>query len=540
MMFHTLPTFTSHIPDPPRFTYPFCYTPHPLCTIAADIVRTYLKEQKQWAEELSRGKMMGVLIVRHNNQRGFLAAFSGTLNGQTRQEYFVPPVFDLMSPNGHFQQEQTNISAINQRLIALQEKQHQLHTHIRPDHLRMQRDQALSSMREEMEQARAKRQALRQTLTSEELDQRKPELERESQFQKAELRRATQRWNQKIQEAEAPIATLIQEEKKLESERKQRSEALQDWLFGQYQLLDAQGTERSVKEIFGRETAPSGTGDCCAPKLLQSAYKNGMKPLCMAEFWVGNSPIDEIRADGHFYPACQSRCKPLLKHMLQGLSLDDNPLLQGYQALLKQFSIVYADKHIVVVRKPAGMLTVPGNIDLPSIQDLLHEKFPQATGPLIVHRLDMGTSGLLVAALTPEAYQNLQQQFLARKVKKTYMALLEKPLPVGQEGEITLPIRPDPADRPRQLVDVTHGKQAITRYKVIGMEDNHARVLLHPITGRTHQLRVHCAHASGLNNPIIGDPLYGHTGRRLMLHAQELSFNHPMSGKLMHFHWKEI
>ncbi len=483
---------------------------------------------------------MGVLIVRHKNQRGFLAAFSGTLNGQTCQEYFVPPVFDIMSPNGHFQQEQTNISAINQRLIALQEKQHQLHTHIRPDLLRLQRDQALNSMREEMELTRSRRQALRLSLTNEELAQRKTELERESQFQKAELRRTAQRWKQNILEAEAPIATLIQEAKELESERKQRSEALQDWLFDQYRLLDAQGIERSVKDIFGKETAPSGTGDCCAPKLLQSAYKNGMKPICMAEFWIGNSPMDEIRTDGHFYPACHSRCKPLLKHMLQGLSIDDNPLLQGYQAVLKQFSIVYTDKHIVVVRKPAGMLTVPGNIDLPSIQDLLRERFPQATGPLIVHRLDMGTSGLLVAALTSEAYQNLQQQFLARKVKKTYMALLEKPLPIGQEGEITLPLRPDLADRPRQLVDFTHGRQAITYYRVIGVEDNHARILLHPITGRTHQLRVHCAHNSGLNNPIIGDPLYGHTNRRMMLHAQDLSFCHPVSGKLMHFHWKEI
>ncbi len=537
MTLHPLPDSTRQTPDPERFTYPFCYRPHPLCVAAASAVRAHLREQPQWAEELSQGKMMGVLVVRHGDERGFLAAFSGTLGGQTRQEYFVPPVFDLMSPGNHFQEEQASISAMNRRLVALQRERGALRLHLGLDSLCRQRDQELQSMRQEMARAKERREAMRQTLPPDELALRQPDMVRESQFQKAELKRMAERWRLEIEQAQEPLEALASEEGRLTEERRQRSEALQEWLFGQYRLLNARGEERSVGEIFGQVTPPSGSGDCCAPKLLQYAYTHGMSPLCMAEFWVGGTPVGEVRLDGHFYPACHSRCLPLLTHMMRGLLVDENPLMAGYQRVLQEFSVLYADRHVAVVRKPAGMLSVPGQDGLPSVQDVLCKKFPQATGPIIVHRLDMHTSGLMVAALTTEAYHLLQRQFLQRTVEKTYVALLEKPMPVGQEGEIRLPLAPDLADRPRQQVDEEHGKPALTHYQVVGNEQGHARVLLHPLTGRTHQLRVHCAHPQGLGNPIVGDPLYGHAGERLMLHAQSVRFTHPASGERMDFHW---
>ena len=540
MTLHQLPAECRHIPDPERFTYPFCYTPHPLCLAAAQQLRTYLEGQDRWAEELSAGKMMGVLVVRHQGERGFLAAFSGTLGGQTRQEYFVPPVFDLMSPGNHFQLEQDHITAMNARLTALQGEKKGMRCRLQLDDLLRQRDCELQAMRIEAEEAKRRRQALRQMLPPEELAAKEAEMVRESQFQKAELRRATKRWNQLIEEAEAPLRTIIEEEKALAAERKRRSEALQHWLFDQYDLLNAQGERRTVSQIFGSAIPPSGTGDCCSPKLLQAAYAWGMTPICMGEFWIGRSPADEVRLDGHFYPACHSRCLPVLTHMTRGLALDSNPLKEAYQSVLDRFSIQHADSSIVVVRKPEGMLSVPGKDGLPSVLDLLLQQFPLATGPLLVHRLDMDTSGLLVAALTKEAHHHLQRQFLMREVEKTYVAILEKPLPVGQSGEISLPLRPDIDDRPRQMVDYEHGKNALTRYRVTDCNNGHARIELHPLSGRTHQLRVHCAHPLGLDNPIVGDRLYGHTAQRLMLHAQELTFTHPTSGERMHFSWEEF
>lgn len=540
MMFHPLPPSTQHIPDPERFTYPFCYTPHPLCEAAGQMLRAHLHEHPEWHAELSAGKMMGVLVVRHHGERGFLAAFSGTLAGHTMHDYFVPPVYDLMAPGSYFQQEQERISAINLRLAALQGER-RMHTRlIGPDELRQAREADLQRLRLSYEQARMRREALRQELSPEQLALRQEALARESQHQKAELKRARRRWDQKIREAEAPIQQIMEQEKVLSQERKERSEALQDWLFGQYRLLNARGQTRSVSEIFGSQTPPSGTGDCCGPKLLQAAYLQGMTPLCMGEFWVGQSPADEVRREGLFYPACHSRCLPLLTHMMQGLRVEDNPLSEGYEQVVRQMSIAYADSSIVIVHKPQGMLSVPGKGALPSVQDILAQEFPSAQGPIIVHRLDMDTSGVMVAALTPQAYLSLQRQFHCREVEKSYVALLQNPLPVGQEGEISLPLRPDINDRPRQLVDFIHGKSAVTHYRVTAVCNHHARVLLHPITGRTHQLRVHCAHTAGLGNPIVGDRLYGQPAERMMLHARQLSFTHPLTGERMQFLWEYI
>lgn len=318
-------------------------------------------------------------------------------------------------------------------------------------------------------------------------------------------------------------------------ERKARSQALQQWLFEQFHFLNAKGKKASLLDIFGEKIPPSGAGECCAPKLLQYAYQHNLKPLCMGEFWMGKSPKGEIREAGNFYAACQHKCKPILSWMLQGLDVEENPMLRDYQALVQKLHVLYEDTDIVVIDKPAGLLAVPGKDDLPSVQSIIRLRYPHSEGPLIVHRLDMDTSGLMVLALNEKAYHHLQEQFIHHTVKKRYSALLEHPLDAGIKGRIDLPLCPNPYDRPRQMVHEEYGRRAITNYEVVSNRDQHALIHLWPETGRTHQLRVHMAHPQGLNNPIVGDRLYGHAAQRLMLFADELSFTHPATGETLHF-----
>ena len=521
MMLHSLPSQQAEIPSPQYFTYPFCYQPHPLCMLAAQEVQAYLKTQSQWAKELKAGKMFGVLVVAPlrlpplgGGHLGFLAAFSGTLDGKTCHPYFVPPVFDLMAPDCYFQEEQKRITAINGHISSLQAE-------IKESPLRQQMQKELDAYRMEMQRKKEERHRLRAELSAEELATMEPEMIRQSQFQKAQFKRLQQEWNQRIDADEASLRSLEQQIGELQQERHNRSIALQQWLFRQFSFLNAKGESKNLTELFA-STPPSGAGECCAPRLLQAAYKEGLQPLCMAEFWVGDSPRDELRKEGHFYPACNSRCKPILGHMLQGLRVEENPLLSKKDQTLET---VYRDEEMAVVVKPHGMLSVPGKDDLPSVQGIVREMFPQATGPMIVHRLDMDTCGLMVIALTDDMYHKLQEDFRYHRIRKTYRALLEKEMPVGQQGEIRLPLRLDVMDRPRQMVDYQHGKTAITYYKVLEIISGHALVELQPQTGRTHQLRVHCAHPDGLNNPIVGDRLYGSPSDHLCLQAYQLEIN---------------
>lgn len=506
---------------PEHFTYPFCYQPHPLCMLAAQEVQAYLKTQKQWAKELKAGKMFGVLVVAPlrlpplgGEGLFYLAAFSGTLDGKTCHPYFVPPVFDLMAPDCYFQEEQKRITAINGHISSLQAE-------IKESPLHQQMQKELDAYRMEMQRKKEERHRLRAELSSGELAAMEPEMIRQSQYQKAQLKRLQQEWKQRIDADEASMRALQQQIGELQQERHDRSVALQQWLFRQFSFLNAKGESKNLTELFA-STPPSGAGECCAPRLLQAAYKEGLHPLCMAEFWVGDSPRDELRQEGHFYPACISRCKPILRHMLQGLRVEENPLLQQQSQTLE---VIYQDPQIAVIVKPHGMLSVPGKDDLPNVQSIVREMFPQATGPMIVHRLDMDTCGLMVIALTDEMYHKLQEDFRYHRIRKTYRTLLEKEMPVGQQGEIRLPLRPDVMDRPRQMVDYQRGKTAITYYKVLENVGGHALVELLPQTGRTHQLRVHCAHPDGLNNPIVGDRLYGSPSDHLCLQAYQLVIN---------------
>ena len=415
---------------PAYFTDPFCYEPHPLCLLAAEEVKQELARMS-----LTEGKMFGVMIVESEHSLGFLAAYSGLLEGRNDWSYFVPPVFDAQQPDGYFKTKE----------------------------------------REIMQSA----------------------------------------------------------------DHKELSLSLQLWLFQQYRLLNARGETKDLVEIWQDYHSaprirsryplpPGGTGDCCAPKLLQYAYLHHLTPVCMAEFWWGESPKSLIRHHGQFYPACRGKCKPVLTWMLQGLDVD--PHTDAADAVYPEPAIIYEDEAMAVLSKPAGMLSVPGKTDDDSVAAWAQRRWP---GALLVHRLDMLTSGILLAAKTMEAYQQLQQQFTDRTVKKKYLAIVEGS-PAKEHGIIDLPLASDPMNRPLQVVDLENGKRSITEYRML-QAGQHSLLALWPHTGRTHQLRMHCAHPEGLGCPIVGDELYGRKADRLYLQAQAISFVHPTTGKRMHF-----
>lgn len=531
-MLHRFAISISDIPLPERFTYPFCYTPHPLCVLAAKEVQAYLDKQDEWKEELNQGKMFGVLVVQtQEGTIGYLAAFSGILAGKNLHPYFVPPVYDLLQPEGFFKIEEENISAINHRIKRLEEDE--AYTRLRSELAQtFQAAQAeLAIAKTRLKEAKTIREQRRKT---EMLDAREEEeLIRESQFQKAEYKRLERSWKEKTNSLQAQIDHWEKQIRALKAERKTRSAALQQRLFEQFRMLNYRGEIKNLCEIFEQtvhKTPPAGAGECAAPKLLQQAYLKGWKPIAMAEFWWGASPKTEIRHHGHYYPACKGKCEPILQHMLQGLQVDENPMLKSMQCAVREPEIVYEDEWLLIVNKPAGMLSVPGKEDAGSVYSLMRERYSDAEGPMIVHRLDMATSGLLIIAKTKLMHQKLQALFENRLIKKRYIALLDGIVPADQ-GTIELPLCPDPLDRPRQIVHYEHGKPAITEFQVIERTDNHTRIAFYPRTGRTHQLRVHAAHPQGLHCPIIGDELYGRQADRLYLHAEALEFVHPLTGE---------
>lgn len=516
---------------PEKFTYPFHYTLHPLCVAAAGEVGRYLSTKGEWQEELRKGKMFGVLIVRTGEgEVGYLAAFSGILAGKNRHTYFVPPVYDVQEPDGFFRIEEEQISGINRRIEELQADVRYKDCKQRLTDETILAGQVLDDIRERMKAAKVERDRLRSTVTRVDSEQ----LIRESQFQKAELKRQKQYWKDHLASLQTEVEVFETEIERLKAERKTRSAALQQWLFKQFRMLNARGEERDLCNLFKdtvQKTPPAGAGECAAPKLLQYAYRNGWQPLAMAEFWWGDSPKNEIRRHGYYYPACKGKCGPILKHMLQGLHVEENPLETDMHRGT-ELEIMYEDEWLSVVNKPAGMLSVPGKSDIDSVYGRVRRMYPEATGPMIVHRLDMATSGLILIAKTKEVHQNLQAQFKNRTVCKRYVAWLDG-IVEKKEGHIELPLRPDPEDRPRQVVDAVHGKPAVTDYTVLHYDSGRTFISFIPKTGRTHQLRVHSAHPLGLNAPIVGDELYGRKADRLYLHAEYLGFIHPVSGVYM-------
>ncbi len=629
-MLHTLST---SIPSPRQFTYPFCYDVDPLAEAAAQELQHYIATTGLMSAEKGCGKMFGVLVVEYEDeegalQRGFLAAYSGLLGGRNDWQYFVPPVFDAQQPDGHFKRTEREISAINREISAIEHDPQYLQSVAQHEEMTKRLQAEVEAFKVEVDAAKARRDARRKSgepLSEEE----QAEMIRESQFMKAELRRRRKAMEQANSTFHIPQSTLL---KSLQLQRKQMSDELQRWLFAAYRMLNAEGEERDLIDIFREYThamPPAGAGDCCAPKLLQYAYQHRLRPVCMAEFWWGESPASEIRHHLHYYPACRSKCLPILTHMLKGLDVAPNPLAQKRHTAEPR--VLYADEYIMVVDKPAGMLSVPGkaeaksecsceyanisveeyfaNLELPTNSQFTTEQFKigEADNSKLkiqnskflkaAHRLDMDTSGLLVLARTEQAYVELQRQFASRETMKRYEAVLSgvpehivggygipavaianscshlcfygqglrqecrsllrlEPFAIQfakySSGCISLPLIADINDRPRQRVDMEHGKPALTLYNIVEVRAADANtavayktkkvdkgitlVHLYPKTGRTHQLRVHCAHPLGLACPILGDPLYGtERADRMYLHAAELTFRHPITGEPMHF-----
>jgi tRNA pseudouridine32 synthase/23S rRNA pseudouridine746 synthase len=487
-------------------------------------------------EELMRGnpegKMFGVLVVKKEEKLYYLAAFSGQLYDKSVLPGFVPPVFDFLSPDGYFKRHEAEITAINQEINRLQSDEHYVRLRQSYQQNLSDAETAIAEAMANMLTAKEKRDAerSRRALSEEE----EAAFVKESQFLKAEVRRVKKRWTEKIAEAKAEAGVYEQRIEELANQRKTMSEALQNWLFEHFVMVNYVGERRNLLEIF-RDTVqqlpPAGTGECCEPKLLQYAYIHGFKPVQMAMFWWGKSPEGEIRHHLHYYPACSGKCKPVLQFMLPAEVLAAKP----QHTLSDQLEIVYEDADLWVVNKPSGMLSVPGKTNRESVISLLQVHCQEGETPLVVHRLDMDTSGLMLVAKHKTAHYHLQKQFRNREIEKTYVAMLDgEPLPIGEEGRIELPLAPDLMHRPYQKVDKEHGKPAVTLYRVVGEH----LVELHPLTGRTHQLRVHCAHAEGLNRPIQGDNLYGLRADRLYLHAARIAFTHPTSGEEMVFERK--
>lgn len=533
MMLHRFTTSITDIPLPERFTYPFCYTPHPLCILAAKEVQSYLTRQTAWKDELRQGKMFGVLIVQtEHGETGYLAAFSGILAGKNLHPFFVPPVYDLLQPQGFFKIEEENISSINRNIRQLENDKAYAALSAELARTIQSAENILATAKAQLKEAKTAREQRRK---EKELNaQEEAELIRESQFQKAEYKRLERSWKARITTLQTQTEDWERRISALKSERKTRSAALQQKLFEQFGMLNYRGEVKNLCEIFGQtvhKTPPAGAGECAAPKLLQQAYLHGWKPIAMAEFWWGDSPKTEIRHHGHYYPACKGKCEPILQHMLQGLQVEENPMLKRMQVPSKNLEIVYEDPWLSVINKPAGMLSVPGKEDAVSVYSLMREQYPEADGPLTVHRLDMATSGLMLIAKTKRVHQNLQAQFKNRLVRKRYVALLEGIVP-KDKGTIELPLCLNPLDRPRQMVHTEHGKPAITDYQVLErLDGKRTRIAFYPRTGRTHQLRIHAAHPLGLHCPIIGDELYGEKADRLYLHAEYLEFTHPITGE---------
>ncbi len=538
-MVNRLHPLKSHTPEPKHFTNPFDYIPHPLCTLAAAEVQQWLKEKESLRDEINEGKMFGILVVKDcKGSLGFLAAYSGLLGGRNDWEYFVPPIYDCLHHDGYFKQHEREISKINILIDEIQNSQSATILHNTYNKEKEAAEEDIGRFKAYMAESKKKRHGLR-SATPRPSDEELAALVAESQFQKAELKRMKQQAAEKLQPLATEIDKLDARIAELKRKRKEMSDKLQQWLFRQYDILNAEGEHTDLYHIFANTpqgVPPSGAGDCCAPKLLQYAFIKGYRPICMAEFWWGKSPKAEIRHHLHYYPACRSKCKPILSFMLKGLDIDKAPHSSTTDKN-KQDSlrIVFEDEDIIVISKPAGMLSVPGLIDNPSVIDILHKERGKDNFIVAAHRLDMATSGLLLVAKNKEALCSLHKQFANHEIKKRYVAILDGVPKCTAKGNINLPIAPDPHDSPRQIVTPT-GKPAETHYEIVQVKEGKTLINLYPRTGRTHQLRIHCAHRQGLGIPILGDKLYGHpTSERMFLHAAQISFKHPITGQRMMF-----
>ena len=611
---------------PEKFTNPFSYIPHKLCREAASYVQEYLLQQPQWQTELSEGKMFGVLVAETSQgELGYLAAFSGNLQGRNNFEFFVPPVYDLLNPDEFFKVGEREISALNREIALLESSEQMCAVVERIGQLQREYECEIFQLKETYRIGKEKREDLRRQFAAdgvvmgEEILQR---MNKESQFQKAEIKRAEKRFKEAVSPLQGELDSLKGKLEELKRLRKEKSAALQEEIFRKFTFLNALGEQKDLLDIFrefyreeiersGKDILPpGGAGECAAPKLLQYAYLHGLRPVAMGEFWWGASPVGEIRRHGEFYPSCKGKCAPILGFMLQGLPVDSAGVHASYGSFSSSGStgssssavkleILFEDQFLLAVNKPSGILSVPGKysctrsssvpvlgdrvtyktLDIQnneyfsecdflngvSVPELLGksgtgfraENSQRGTEFFVVHRLDMHTSGVLLVAKNEEVYKELQRQFAAREVRKKYVAVLDGCAANGQfwengefaatevnsgdgvvwesatKGIINLPLAADYVHRPAQIVDFENGKESVTRFEITGVADGKTYINFYPVTGRTHQLRVHSAHPRGLNTPIEGDLLYGKPAQRLMLHAESVQFKHPVTGEVI-------
>ncbi|MEC8831980.1 MAG: RluA family pseudouridine synthase [Bacteroidota bacterium] len=523
-------------PIPDSFEYPHFYTPIAIAKKAANDLQNRLEQNLPELVHQPAGRMLGVLVVQtKNGDLGYLSAYSGELQAHLEILPFVPPVHQL--PKGEDFPEMAAINAINEEVRALEESEGFIRAKQHLIKITKETKENILVAKKAAKKRKSERNRVRHGsihLPEKERQQLLKDLAKQGANEGMDLRRFTRSENLRLEKA---IAAHKEFEKRIESLkalRKAKSNELQDSIFRSFIFLNGEGEGKSAKTVFtdfGVDVPPAGAGECAAPKLFQYAFKNGLKPVALAEFWWGPSPNSEIREHGNFYPACKGKCQPILAHMLKGIQVKPNPLLENFGAG-KKLEILFEDEHLVVVNKPTGMLSVPGRHIKDSVKSRILEKYPKATGPLIVHRLDQDTSGIIIVTLSKKVNKLLQQQFLERTIRKTYFAVLEKPI-ATTTGEISLPLILDINNRPMQMVHYEHGKPALTRFQVIKKTARQTLIKLNPITGRSHQLRVHCAHKLGLHAPIVGDNLYGTPSERLCLHAQQIEFMHPVSKEEM-------
>ena len=525
---------------PEKFTFPFYYEPQPLAIKAAKQLQQQLEMLPQLHEE-NAGKMFGVLVVQNDAQQvGFLAAYSGQLESEKAGINFVPAVSSIQLQDDIYSEQSKIINDINAQIDQLENSKQLAVTKTQLNEATITYQEQLLAQQAVMQLGRLQRKKQRNEASAElsesDFELLKTKLASLSIIEKKQLQALKLYWQNKIDLHKRTLAKTTDEISHLKKRRKTLSKNLQKKLFAQYQFLNANAEVKDLNGVFAElpeHTPPAGAGDCAAPKLLQYAYKNNLKPIAMAEFWWGAAPKSAIRKHKNYYPSCYSKCQPILSHMLKGLNVEDNPLLVN-PAEGKDLAIIYKDDDLLVVNKPAEFLSVPGvNIE-DSVYMRIKTQFPEASGPLIVHRLDMSTSGLLMIALNKRAHKALQKQFIERVIEKRYVALVDGNV-IENSGTIDLPLTLDFDDKPRQMVCYKHGKPSLTTWRVLARNNNITRLQLYPKTGRTHQLRVHCAHALGLNMSIVGDTHYGQKADRLHLHAEYLAFTHPITQKRLEF-----
>jgi tRNA pseudouridine32 synthase/23S rRNA pseudouridine746 synthase len=561
---------------PSEFAYPHHYEPHPIATLACDAIKPQIEHlsKNNWkqhnfglsslsSEENGRddaiGKMFGALVVRTVDKSiGYLKAYSGTLSGVTHaEEYgFCPMVYnrlnDVINPQDgsifSFRQQQAELNAMNHQVTRLEEdpglQERKLHLKQVQEQSQKDLQKAKVKQKEEKKHRKQQRVHMKEILSGEEYEKFDADLIQQSAKHQRHFKRIKTECQSLVTKAEESLKEREQSLDSLKQIRKEKSAWVQNQLFEQYRFLNINGKTKSLLPIFENtaiQRPPSGAGDCAAPKLLQYAFLHNYQPIAMAEFWWGKPPATEVRKHNFYYPACRGKCEPILQHMLEGMKVQDNPLDSiGLNATEEDIDTVYSDPYILVVNKPRELLSVPGRRLNHSVYTIVKERYPNATGPLLVHRLDMSTSGILLVAKNKESHQNLQAQFVNRTVKKRYTALLEGTVQKkkkSNKGTINLPLGTDYLNRPMQKVDYNEGKPAVTHYEIINPDENgKTRIHFYPVTGRTHQLRVHAV--KGLDIPIVGDDIYGQRSKEhqgLCLHAGCIEFDHPVSKRRMIF-----